>query len=341
MRIAVVGAGIVGASAARFASERGHEVVLFEQHEPASTVGSSHGRSRIVRKAYPDAFYTGIMVEAYPMWRALEEASGERLLDECGLLYFGKGDHPELEAQIAALQSLGVRHTVLDAKDASPLIEGLRLDPDEVGVLTPEAGWVDAARAVLASVRLAQAAGAELRIQRFTPNDAAGFDAVAFCAGPWIRRFVGLDVRTTRQSVAYLEGRHSGPVWIEESETHPYGFPSEPGRTTFKMALHHPGPEIDPDDSERTADPVQLEQIREAAWRRFGLAEPIVAESLACVYTTTPDEDFRVGRLPDGSVYASPCSGHGFKFGPWIGRLLVEMLEGRRDAPERFVSTTT
>jgi sarcosine oxidase len=34
-------------------------------------------------------------------------------------------------------------------------------------------------------------------------------------------------------------------------------------------------------------------------------------------------------------VVASPCSGHGFKFSPLVGRMIAEVVGGE-DAPDRF-----
>jgi sarcosine oxidase len=74
--------------------------------------------------------------------------------------------------------------------------------------------------------------------------------------------------------------------------------------------------------------------------RRFGISAASLGEVKTCLYTNTPEEDFRVGRIGDKGFYASPCSGHGFKFGPWFGRMLANFVEGT-DAPEnhpRFCS---
>jgi glycine/D-amino acid oxidase-like deaminating enzyme len=70
-------------------SRRGHSVTVYEQFVPGHVRGSSHGESRIVRRAYPDVFYTRCMAEAYPLWEDLQAESGEHLLTECGLAYFG------------------------------------------------------------------------------------------------------------------------------------------------------------------------------------------------------------------------------------------------------------
>jgi sarcosine oxidase len=46
-----------------------------------------------------------------------------------------------------------------------------------------------------------------------------------------------------------------------------------------------------------------------------------------CRYTTTPDGDFILDRLPAAPavIVASPCSGHGFKFAPVLGQVLADL----------------
>jgi sarcosine oxidase len=50
----------------------------------------------------------------------------------------------------------------------------------------------------------------------------------------------------------------------------------------------------------------------------------------------TPDQDFVLDRR-GALVVGSPCSGHGFKFGPLLGELLAELAtEEALAATERF-----
>lgn len=343
MRVAVVGAGIHGASTARALAERGHSVVLFDQFEPGHDRGSSHGRSRIVRRAYPDRFYTGIMQEAYPLWAELERASGRGLLHEVGLLYFGPADSPALVSVESGLAELAVPYESLNSRSIGRVFPALDLGPGEVGIFTPEAGWVDASAAVAATLDLAVAAGCVIEKVRIEPgatsrirdpqsqirNRPEPFDRAVICPGAWVRDWwPDAPVRVSLQTVVYMNGTHGGPVWIEDGPNLMYGFPSD-GRS-FKVAAHRQGPEWDPGRPDRDHDGDDLELARDLARRRFGIGDPEIMETQGCLYTNTPSEDFLFKRLDERTVLVSACSGHGFKFGPWIGRTLADIVEGRR-----------
>lgn len=41
--------------------------------------GSSHGQTRIIRKAYPEDFYVHMMDESYQLWAQLEQEVGTQL----------------------------------------------------------------------------------------------------------------------------------------------------------------------------------------------------------------------------------------------------------------------
>jgi glycine/D-amino acid oxidase-like deaminating enzyme len=329
MRVAVVGAGIVGASAARALARRGHTVTVFEQFEEGHAKGSSHGASRIVRRAYSDPFYTSVMLEAYPLWAELERDTRTTLVDEVGLLYVGKKDAPTMRSLVEGLSSLGVRHELREAR--SPVAGGPEIFGDEIGVLTPEAGYVRADRALAATLSDAKAHDAVVVRERVEdlPALRARHDVVLLCAGGWIGRFVSLPATVTVQTFAHLAGQSwKGPVWIEDGPMFLYGFPAIDGHPP-KIGVHAPGPAIDADDTERRGTPAHQNEILWVAQRRFGIDRPFVTDVGRCLYTTLPGEDFRIGRVSDGVFYASACSGHGFKTGPWVGRVLADLAEGR------------
>jgi hypothetical protein len=86
MNVCVIGAGVTGCATAWALSERGAHVTVVEQFEQERMRGSSHGRSRIVRLAYPDVEWVRLAQEAYTGWRELERQSGARLLELHGIV---------------------------------------------------------------------------------------------------------------------------------------------------------------------------------------------------------------------------------------------------------------
>lgn len=329
-----MGAGVCGLAAAKTLTQRGHQVTLYEQFDLFHDRGSSHGASRIVRRAYSDPFYTACMAEAYPMWSALEIESGKSLLHECGLLYYGPASSPNIVSVAKGLQDLGVPFETLDPSRTHSLLPNLRLDKDEVAIWTPEAGWVEADTALQALFAIAVRNG--LSVHSGQPVDpiilAGENDAVVVAAGSWIKRHVPIPVHTTLQTFAYVDAQIEGPVWIEEGPNLPYGFPSD--KNGQKIGIHRPGPQVDPSVSDRNPSPEFIEIIRETASRRFGIENPKVGQAKGCIYTTTTTEDFLLGRLASNTFFASACSGHGFKLSLWIGCLLSDFVEGK-DLPEK------
>ncbi|MGW6195561.1 FAD-dependent oxidoreductase [Kribbella sp. NPDC055110] len=57
-----------------------------------------------------------------------------------------------------------------------------------------------------------------------------------------------------------------------------------------------------------------------------GLVPEPYAET-TCIFTNTPDADFVIDGV-DGLVVASPCSGHGAKFAPLLGRIIADTALG-------------
>ncbi|MCW5940458.1 MAG: FAD-dependent oxidoreductase [Fimbriimonadaceae bacterium] len=350
MKVAIVGGGIMGLCTAKSLAERGHAVTVFEQYGLNHALGSSTGRSRIVRQAYPDSFYTEILLEGHQLWTELEAQANQEMIHLVGLLYIGPKDEPEMWHELETLEQLSVRHEVLTAASIGGIHPQMNLGASEIAVLTRDAGWADVPAVLSAVARLASDRGAQFLRSKVDHSVGAGFDCAVVTAGSWIKDWADPGsppasslaygeasakprdgIRVTLQSYAYLEGLQHGPVWIEGFGDHSYGFPSEPGRNDFKIGHHEPGPETDPDDPDRTPPSGQVQAIKEAAWRRFGVRNAHVTESRGCLYTVAPGDDFKIGWLDDRTLLASPCSGHGFKFGPWMGRFLADLVEGKRD----------
>jgi monomeric sarcosine oxidase len=230
VRVAVVGVGGVGSAAARFLAAAGHSVVAFERFRLGHTRGSSHGESRIIRYAYPDALYTRLAAAAYPLWSALEAEAGEELLVPCGGLTFGPAAHPDLAATERALAGAGRAFETLAPEAVRERFPALRLRAGEAAVYQADGGFLRATRCVLANARLARRHGAVIEeevvvrevvargrevVVRAEPGGERAFDRAVVTAGPWVGALLarlGLPLSVTRQRVAYLRVAGAGGV---------------------------------------------------------------------------------------------------------------------------------
>lgn len=316
MKFAIVGAGVMGCATAWALRERGAEVTLHEQFALDHDRGSSHGRTRIFRVAYPEVEWVRFAQEAYAGWQELDPS----LLGLYGLI--------ELVADPAltsarALDECGVSYRLLGADEVRAL--GARLPDGWTALHVADAGVVFADRARHAFLA---AAGSEVETnRRVASTDELDADVVVVTAGPWVRELVpDVPVKVTRETVAYFRREGPPPPSIVDvnPETGDHGMYSlyDPVHG-LKAGAHHAGAEADP-DAEGLPDPAIVERIATWVRDRFPDVDPDPVEAQTCLYTTTADEHFvleRRGRV----VVGSACSGHGFKFAPAVGRRLAEL----------------
>jgi len=265
------------------------------------------------------------------MWKQLESEIGEQIVYECGLMVFGREDSPMVSGTEAALRQVGVAYEVLSSASIGKFKDGPKLESKEVAIFVPEAGWVAANVALQGIQNLAKDRGVTfVHLEVSDLSDFAGYDAFVVAAGPWMNRFKPLDVTVTQQTYAYVKGvKRGGPVWIHDCPHLFYGFPSEPNADGFKLGIHIPGPEIEPDLLQRSVPEEDKQALKKEVESRFAAFANEV-QFHTCLYTSTPDEDFRIGKLADNGFYVSACSGHGFKFGPWIGELMADLTEAKQ-----------
>ena len=319
MRVAVVGAGVMGCATAWALSERGADVTLHEQFEFDHERGSSHGRTRIFRIAYPDVDWICFAQDAYAGWRDLDPD----LLGLYGLIELVAD--PELTSA-RALDECGVRYRLLDRDEVRA--RGAILPEGWTALQTTDAGVVFADRARYAFLEAACVdVETNSRIESTGELDA---DVVVVTAGSWIRDLVpDLPVTVTRETVAYFKREGPPPPSIVDlnAETGGHGMYSlhDPVHG-LKAGAHHAGAEADP-DTEAPPDPQIVERIAGWVRERFPDVDPSPVETQTCLYTTTADQEFileRRGRV----VVGSACSGHGFKFAPAVGRRLADLALG-------------
>jgi sarcosine oxidase len=322
VKVAVVGAGVMGLAAARVLAQRGHEVTVYEQFELGHKRGSSHGTSRIFRLSYDEQYWILLAQRAYELWRELERESGRALLELDGLVDVQRVP----ERRVAALSGAGV--PVEELTPAQVLERfGFAYDDVESLVFTPDAGIARADLTVEALADGARAAGAEiLEHTRVESLDDVVGDRVVVTAGGWAPKLLGpdrLDAQPTRETTAYFRGDRI-PSLIDELDGQFYAL-TAPG-VGVKAGWHKGGRPTDPDEDDLEPDERVVEAVSSWVRRRLPNVDPEPIRAETCVYTNVADERF-VCELRGRVVIGSACSGHGFKFAPAVGELLADITE--------------
>ena len=348
--VVVVGAGLLGLSAAHALRGR-RDVVVLEQATVGHARGGSHGPSRIFRLGYPDPLYVTMARRALDGWRALEAESGTQLLDLTGQLSFGRGADDVFDALTAAGAPVH-RLAADEVADRFPNFAG-----HGSAVFEPDSG-VLAAADILGALRAV--AACEVREQTCvvrvdddddgvrveTNNGTVAARTAIVTAGPWTNRLVpSTGTFATLEHVAYVRARAgpppSVPVFIDHAERTVYGLPT-PRSEIYKIALHHDGAVVDPDTGDLSPDARAVRTLEAATRHWLPAFEPRAVEIDTCLYDNTRDQDFVVDRVGN-VVIGAGTSGHGFKFGPVLGEMLAALAEGsappidvtrfRRDRP--------
>jgi sarcosine oxidase len=351
----VIGGGVTGAATALAAAARGLSTVLVEWFPAGHRHGSSSGPSRIIRLSYDDTGYIALVRDAYRRWRRLQRSTGVRLVTRTGGLDFGPAGLPALRATAAAMERAGVPFTSLTGAQLARRFPQLRPDPGMEGLYQPDGGVLHADGCVATLLAEAARHGAVIRHgarARDLRTDGDGVSvtvdgrqlragAVVVAAGSWVNDVLGgtgvaLPVTVTREQVGYYEVAGEDytprrfPVTIEHQAARPYMismFPELVPGGGIKLMRDRTGPTIAPEDLSGEPDREGLDLLTMHARRRLhGLGALRHAET--CRYTMTPDADFVLDLLPGQRriAVASACSGHGFKFAPTVGEIMVDLV---------------
>ena len=361
--VAVIGAGLAGAATAWELARRGVSTVLVEAYRPGHRQGSSHGSSQIFARSSADPFYVELSGQAEACWQELEADAGTRLRQTTGALDFGTRRAP---ARLAALlAAAGVRHELLPAGAAAERWPQLRFDEGPV-LYHPEAGRLDPDATVAACVNRAVAHGAQLRtgvrvsgVERPAGRrlrlrgpglDRAPVHAeqVVVAAGAWLPE-LGLDARlppltVTQHQVFHFRRREPGPGWpvfVHRGGPQVYGMPSgadggaEGFLGSYRLGLLDDGRVTTASTRSGVVDPASRHAVGEYVRARMPGFDPVPFAESSSLRTSTPSGDFVLDRSGP-LVVVSPCSGHGGRFAPLIGRLTADLVLGKAGAPARF-----
>jgi monomeric sarcosine oxidase len=357
-RYAVIGAGGIGSAAAYWLSRRAGEGVLcLEQWALGHGRGASEDHSRIIRRGYHSAAYTGLTGGAYEAWREVEAESGVPLVRTTGMVNIarrGSEGAEILDLYGRAMDEFGIAWERFDAAELMRRWPQFRVPEDHEAVFQLDGGILDIRRAGAVHVALARARGAtvlaDAGVSEIRPRDdgielvtAAGVfraEKVVVCAGAWTRGLLsglGIEwpIRLTQEQVTYYATPNLAefapdrfPIWLwhGDGDDEYYGFPVY-GEVATKAAQDLGGPEARVEDAPWTPDAARVRRVAAFAESILpGYTGPELY-TRCCLYDMPPDRDFVVDFVP-GQPRIAVCigAGHAAKFAGLLGRILSELV---------------
>jgi len=351
----------MGSAACYHLARRGVQVTGLERFNLVHDRGSSHGGTRVIRKAYfehPD--YVPLLERAYTLWDALDAGCATKLFHRSGVVMFGPPD----SAILAGVRHASSLHNI-PVETITPRTFRETLTPPDgfAGLLEPDAGYLAVEACVVAHCDAARAAGAQLiphtiatgweandtgvTVHATTDGTHQTFvaDVLVLTPGAWaphLLQWPALTVKAHRVPLFWFPATR--PVehtfFFDLPQGLYYGFPSHGGVT--KIAPHTVGAEVtDPAHLDRTLNKKELDEIRQFTSTCMPSLGQALARHASCMYTMSHDEHFVIDHHPASTrvAVATGLSGHGFKFASVIGEVLAEMvLDGASRHPIEFLA---
>ncbi|HEX3146545.1 MAG TPA: N-methyl-L-tryptophan oxidase [Gemmataceae bacterium] len=356
--VIVIGAGGMGSAAAYELARRGRSVLLLEQFPLVHERGSSHGHTRIIRRAYYEhPAYVPLVRRSFERWYDLEQRTGRHLLTECACIGIGPPEGEVVSGVLAAAHEHGLAVERLSPIELRHQFPQFCFDDGYAGVLEHDAGFLYVEDCVRAHLDSARELGVSIHpeepvtewrvesgsVRVTTVRDTYHAANLVITAGPWAGQMlgnVGQQLRVMRQTMLWFETtdlaafrRDLMPIFLAEVSGGPfYGLPAIDARG-LKVARHYGAPEMtSPSELNGDVSPADEAPVRDFLAKHIPDANGPRTAGKTCIYTLTPDRHFLMGLHPEypNVAVAGGFSGHGFKFAPVVGEILSDLVDRRQ-----------
>ena len=361
--VIVVGGGIVGAATAYALTQDNLDVLLIDQYEAGHTHGSSHGDGRIVRFNYTESIYVELAKHAYDAWETLGKTIGMPLIQKTGLIEFGAKGSKAVHASKQNLEQHNIPFESLGTNEINRRFPQLSIMDDAEIIYQPDGAVAFATPAVLDLWQLVRESGStalentkvtkieanEQSVTVYTSDNVYTADKLVITAGSWAKQLLAqldtdVPIEITQEILAYFPSTNDDlshrvgdlPCLIDytHSEDQPFYSLPQIDVAGVKVGWHHSGDVVrDPANRPQASQEI-LEAIQASIERNYPHLSTEPIEVVTCVYSNTPDYHFILDTLPQYEHIAigAGFSGHGFKFGPVLGRILANLVQGN-DSP--------
>jgi sarcosine oxidase subunit beta len=364
--VAIIGAGIHGASVAFHLASMGAKPEVFERTAPA---GGPTGRSSAICRAYYTNPYLARVAHAsLEMFRSFAGLTAGRDCGyhETGAVYLHPdADAAALHAAAGYMNSIGTRIEMLEPADLHREFPLFNVDGVGVAGWEPGAGYADPvattagllARACemgatqrlytrVAHLRARSGGGATLTLES---GESVDCNRLLIAAGPWTRMLaaqlgVKLPLTVERHYVATIRWPEAREMRFAHADIAGGYYCKPEGEDLYCLGPLTPEPEVDPDEPVRGIDAEESHALARLATKRIPrLKDAVSTGGWASLYDVSPDWMPVIGEIAPGVFVDAGTSGHGFKLGPALGADVAAMVMGKQvDAgiydfgPDRF-----
>ena len=347
----------------------GRKVLGIDQHGPAHTHGSSHGQTRVIRKAYFEhPSYVPLVLESYDLWDELNlrhrtNLETKELLTKCGVLQIGPADGEVIQGVLASAAAYDLKVERFTRDQITHRLPILKVPDGHEGIFEPDGGFLRVELCVAAFIKQALVHDAKLMsnttvtqiecvdsvlMRVHTSNGEFTCGQIIVAAGAWssdVMPELNLPLQVlAKQQHWYQIDRVDNKLvnefpctFFEREDGSCFYVTPELDTLGMKVCEHTGGDELSQlSQFSNKLDEDQRKRTDEFLVDSFNFTKSRLVHHSMCKYTMTPDSHFIVDRHPvhPQLVFAAGFSGHGFKFAPAVAKRLVGMLDGQTD--ERF-----
>lgn len=357
MKIAVVGGGAVGITAAHDLAVRGEDVVLFEKGEIPNEDASTGRAAGVLYDAFAAPEDAKIGDRAIERFREFSGTNGFEFVKTPYVWFARTGDEKRaaaLREQVPRMQEQGRDVSFIEADELAERYPALNTEDVSVAAIARNTGRTDPGSYASAVAEEAKKAGAEIRtgdevaVRIDPPRIVSGdgteadeqeFDAIVVAAGVHTKRLladadIAVPLKPYRVQALTCEFDADVPMVYDATEgyylrPHPEGLLAGDGTEEV---------ESDPDEWKREGDDEFVSAMEDRLAHRLGANAPEFAPNVerawAGLCNATPDYDPLLGELRSGLYVAAGWQGHGFMRAPALGEAISKDVLGEASVPE-------